>query len=66
MAIVTHLHPRIELLPRLSVAVAEIPVVVGEHDEPGARDRRRVLVEIELLEAVVAVRHDDHRRRRCA
>src|SRR5205807_9147009 len=62
MAVVAHLHPRVQLLPRLPFTLAEVPVVVGQHDMPGARDRRRVLIEVELLQAVVAVRHDDDRR----
>lgn len=62
MAVVAHLDPRVQLLPRLAFALAEVPVVVGQHDVAGACDRRRVLVEVELLQAVVAVRHDDDRR----
>src|SRR2546430_4368999 len=65
MAVVAHLDLRVQLLPRLAFALAEVPVVVGEHDMPGARDRRRVLIEVELLQAVVTVRHDDDRRVRC-
>src|SRR5256884_6542831 len=65
MAVVAHLDPRVQLLPRLAFALAEVPVVVGEHDMPGARDRRRVLIEVELLQSVVTVRHDDNRRVRC-
>lgn len=61
MTIITYLHPRVELLPRLSVAIAEVAVIVSDYDVAGVRDYRSVFVEIELLEAVVAMCHDDNR-----
>jgi hypothetical protein len=61
VAIVAYLRPGVQLLPRLSVAVAEVAVIVGNHDVAGGRDCRRIFVEIELLEAVVAMCHDDNR-----
>src|SRR5207237_3470313 len=48
----------VQLLPRLPVAVPEIAVVVGEDDMPRVCDGGSVSVEVELLNAVVAVGHD--------
>jgi hypothetical protein len=62
VAVVAHLQPRIELLPRLAVALTEVAVVVGEDDVPRGRERGCVLVEVQLLDAVVAM-GDDHGRR---
>ena len=58
VAVVADLHPRVELLPRLPVAVPEIAVVVRDDDMPRVRDSGRVPVEVELLNAIVAVSHD--------
>ena len=64
VAVVADLHPRVQLLPRLPVAVPEIAVVVGEDDMACVRDSGRVPVEVEILNAVVAVGHD-HGGRGC-
>ena len=64
VAVVADLHPRVQLLPRRPFAVPEIAVVVGEDDMARVRDGGRVPVEVELLNAVVAVGHD-HGGRGC-
>src|SRR5262249_41022289 len=63
IAVVANLYPGIQLLPWLSVAVPEVAMVVGEDDVARVRDRGSVPVEIDLLNAIVAVRHDHGGRR---
>src|SRR5438876_3180856 len=58
VAVVADLHPRVQLLPRRPFAVPEIAVVVGEDDMTRVRDGGRVPIEVDLLNAVVAVGHD--------
>ena len=61
VAVVADLHPRVQLLPRLAVALAEVAVVVGEYDMARVRNGGCVSVEVELLNAVVAMRHNHNR-----
>jgi hypothetical protein len=64
MPVVTYLQPRVQFLARFPLAVAEAPMVVSHNAESRGIKYGGVLVEIELLEAVVTVRHDHDRRRR--
>src|SRR6266566_1291464 len=61
--VVASLGDRINLLPGLTVAGAEVTVV--EHQDVEARPREvlGVIVEVHLLHSRQAVRHDDHRGR---
>jgi hypothetical protein len=61
--VVAHLRPRVDLLPRLAVARAEVAVVVQQHAEPGSAEDVGERVEEELLDRAVAVAHHDRGRR---
>src|SRR6185437_15895374 len=56
------LEPRIDLLPRLSVARAEVAVVVDDGGKPRLGERLGVFVEVHLLHGGEAVSQDDCRK----
>ena len=60
MAVIPYLHPGIQFLTRYAIAIAEVPMVIRNDDMAGRGDRRRILVQVELLQAVVAMCHDHH------
>lgn len=61
VAIATALHHRIDFLTRFAVAVAEVRMIVEEHDEAGGGEYLGVTVQVLLLHPGKTVRHDDRR-----
>lgn len=63
VAIVPHLQNRIDLLPDVAIALAEIAMVVDDGSEPRSGKNLGVAIEVLLLQRCRAMRHDNSRKR---